>query len=107
MDQNGVPTIGARCFTTRRIGLANSTSTSELVRIDPPTSWSVRGTDGPIRAIVDVTVESVAADRSKLTISVDFTGHGIGKWLVPFFVHPEARKEMPTNLAALKRRLEQ
>jgi len=107
MDQTGVPTVGARCFTTRRIGFANRTSTSELVRIDPPTSWSVRGTDGPVRAIVDVTVESVAADRSRLTISVDFTGHGIGKLLVPLVVHPEARKEMPTNLAALKRRLEQ
>ena len=107
MDQTGVPTVGARCFTTRRIGFANRTSTSELVRIDPPTSWSVRGTDGPVRAIVDVTVELVAADRSRLTISVDFTGHGIGKLLVPLVVHPEARKEMPTNLAALKRRLEQ
>ena len=107
MDQTGVPAIGARCFTTRHIGFANRRSTSELVRIDPPTSWSVRGIDGPIRAIVEVTVQSVAADRSRLTISVDFTGHGLGKVLVSLVVHPQARKEMPTNLAALKRRLEQ
>lgn len=83
MDQTGAPAVGARCFTTRRIGFANRTSTSELVRIDAPTSWSVRGVDGPIRAIVDVTVQPVAADRSRLTISVDFTGHGMGKVLVP------------------------
>ena len=65
------------------------------------------GIDGPIRAIVDVTVEPLAADRSRLTIAVDFDGHGIGKLLVPLVVRREARKEMPANLAALKRRLDQ
>jgi hypothetical protein len=105
-DQAGIPSIGARCSTTRRIGGANRTSTSELVRIDPPRTWGVRGLDGPIRAIVDVTVEPLATKRSRLTIAVDFEGHGIGKPLVLLLVRPEARKEMPTNLAALKRRLE-
>ncbi len=41
-----------------------------------------------------------------MTVEVDFEGHGIGKLLVPLVVRREARKEMPTNLAALKRRLE-
>jgi polyketide cyclase/dehydrase/lipid transport protein len=95
-----------RCLTTRRIGGANRSSTSEVVRIDPPTTWGVRGIDGPIRAIVDLTVEPVTADRSRLTIAVDFEGHGLGKLLVPFVVRRQARKEMPGNLAALKRRLE-
>lgn len=44
--------------------------------------------------------------RSRLTISVDFTGHGIGKILVPLMVRREARKEMPANMAALKQRME-
>ena len=66
----------------------------------------MRGIDGPIRAIVNVTVEPVTAQRSRLTIAVDFTGHGIGKLLVPLVARREAAKEMPTNLAALKRRLE-
>jgi hypothetical protein len=43
--------------------------------------------------------------RSRLTVSVDFTGHGIGKILVPLAMR-EARKEMPDNVAALKQRLE-
>jgi hypothetical protein len=38
---------------------------------------------------------------------VDFTGHGIGKLLVPLVVRREARKEMPANLARLKDRLEE
>ena len=79
--------------------------TSELVHIDPPRAWGVRGMDGPIRAAVDVLVEAVTGSRSRLTISVDFTGHGLGKILVPLVVR-EARKEMPDNVTALKQRLE-
>jgi hypothetical protein len=102
----GTPAVGARCVTTRRIGGASRPSTSELVHIDPPRAWGVRGTDGPIRAAVDVLVEPVTDSRSRLTISVDFTGHGIGKILVPLMVRREARKEMPDNIAALKRLIE-
>ena len=97
---------GAKCVTTRRVGGANRPSTSELTHIDPPEAWGVRGIDGPIRAIVEVLVEPVSGSRSRLTISVDFIGHGIGKILVPLMVRREARKEMPENMAALKRRME-
>jgi hypothetical protein len=67
----------------------------------------VRGIDGPIRAAVDVTVEPLSESRSRLSIAVDFTGHGIGKLLVPLMVRRQARKEMPINLARLKERLEE
>jgi uncharacterized protein YndB with AHSA1/START domain len=100
------PAVGAKCVTTRRIGGASRPTTSELVHIDPPRTWGVRGTGGPIRAAVDVLVEPVTGSRSRLTISVDSTGHGIGKILVPLMVRPQARKEMPGNMAALKKRME-
>ena len=106
MDHGGPPAVGARCLTTRRIGGADRPATSEVTHIDPPRTWTVRGIDGPIRAAVDVTVEPVTGSRSRLTIAVDFGGHGIGKVLVPLVVRREARKEMPANLAALKQRLE-
>ncbi len=106
LDRPDDPTVGTRCFTTRRIGGANRTSTSEISHIKPPKTWGVRGVDGPIRATVDLTVEPLAAERSRLTISVDFTGHGIGKLLVPLVVRREAAKEMPANLAQLKGRVE-
>ena len=98
--------VGAKCVTTRRIGGASRPSTSELTHIDPPRIWGVRGIDGPIRAAVEVLVEPVTGSRSRLTISVDFTGHGIGKILVPLMVRREARKEMPANMAALKQKME-
>ena len=105
-DASGLPRPGARCVTTRRIGGASRAVTSELAHVDPPRTWGVRGIDGPIRATVDVLVEPVTDSRSRLTISVDFTGHGIGKVLVPLMVRREARKEMPDNMAALKRMIE-
>jgi Polyketide cyclase / dehydrase and lipid transport len=100
------PAVGAKCVTTRRIGGSNRPSTAELVHIDPPRTWGVRGIDGPIRAAVEVRVEPVTDSRARLTISVDFTGHGIGKILVPLMVRREARKEMPGNMAALKQGIE-
>ena len=105
-DGTQTPAVGAKCVTTRRIGGANRPSTSELTHIEPPRTWGVRGTDGPIRAAVDVVVEPVTGSTSRLTISVDFAGHGIGKILVPLMVRPQARKEMPGNMAALKQRME-
>ena len=105
-DSAQSPAAGGKCVTTRRIGGASRPSTSELTHIDPPRAWGVRGTDGPIRAAVEVLVEPVTGSRSRLTISVDFTGHGIGKILVPLVVRREARKEMPDNMAALKQKME-
>lgn len=100
------PAVDDVCTTTRRIGGAERPATSRLVTFDPPRAWAVRGTDGPIRAAVDVTVEPLGGTRSRLTIAVDFTGHGIGKVLVPLMVRRSARREMPHNLARLKERLE-
>lgn len=41
------PAVGTKCVTTRRIGGANRPSTSELVHIDPPATWSVRAQTAP------------------------------------------------------------
>jgi uncharacterized protein YndB with AHSA1/START domain len=100
------PSVGVRYVTTRRIGGTNRASTLEVAHINPPATWGVRGIDGPIRAVVDVTVEPLTTEQSRLTIAVDFQGHGIGKLLVPLVVRREARKEMPANLARLRQRLE-
>ena len=82
-------------------------ATSEITKVDPPTSWAVHGIDGPIRAIVDVTVEPVdGSARSRVTIELDFEGHGIGKLLVPLVVRRQARNEMPANVKRLKEQLE-
>ncbi len=106
LDHPEAPQVGTLCHTTRRIGFADRSSNSELTHLDPPRAWGVRGLDGPIRAIVDLSVTPVGPSRSRLSITVDFEGHGIGRVLVPLVVRPAARKEMPANLAALKENLE-
>jgi uncharacterized protein YndB with AHSA1/START domain len=106
METSGDPQVGDRCRTTRRIGLAKRPVTSQVSHVDPPSTWSVRGVYGPIRAAVDVEVDALTTSRARLTISIEFEGHGIGRVLVPLIVEREARKEMPENLATLKKRLE-
>lgn len=98
--------VDGRCVTTRRIGGSERSVTAEFTHVDPPTSWGVRGVDGPIRATVNLTVTPLAERSSRLVIEVEFFGHGIGKVLVPLFVRHQARKEMPVNVANLKRVLE-
>jgi hypothetical protein len=71
-------------------------------------SWAVHGIDGPIRAIVNVTVEQLnGAAQSRVTIELDFEGHGIGKLLVALVVRRQARNEMPANCRRLKQRIEE
>jgi uncharacterized protein YndB with AHSA1/START domain len=107
LEGSGPPQPGARCLTTRRIGFAERAVTSEITHIEPPRRWGVRGLEGPIRAIVDVTVDPVEEGRaSRVTINIDFRGHGVGKLLVPLAVRPQARREMPANLERLKHRVE-
>jgi hypothetical protein len=108
MDGEGPHGLGARCLTTRRVGFAERLVTSEITHVDPPRTSGVRGIDGPNRSLVNVTVDPLEnGQRSRVTIELDFDGHGIGKPLVPLFVRREARKEMPANLRTLKERLEE
>jgi uncharacterized protein YndB with AHSA1/START domain len=107
MEAGKTPALGSRCTTTRRIGGSERPSTSEVTKLDPPTSWAVHGIDGPIRAIVNVTVEPLdGSDQSRVTIELDFEGHGIGKLLVPLLVRRQAHSEMPANMRRLKQQLE-
>jgi hypothetical protein len=103
----GPASVGDKCVNTRRIGLAKRRITSEITQIDAPRTWSVRGIDGPIRAAVDVHVEPLEeGKRSRLTITIGFTGQGIGKIIVPLVIRPLAAKEMTANMERLKPRLE-
>jgi uncharacterized protein YndB with AHSA1/START domain len=99
--------VGSKCTTVRRIGGSEREVTTEITEYDPPRRWADRGIDGPIRAIVALTVQPLAdGSRSRVTIELDFTGHGIGKLLVPLVVRRQAAREMPGNMARLKERLE-
>lgn len=98
--------IGERCFTASASG-ASQPSTFACHSGKRVGSVTYANIDGPIRAIVDVNVEPLVDNRSsRLTIDLGFTGHGIGKLLVPLFVRRQARTEMSANLRRLKERME-
>ena len=95
--------LGSKCTTVRTIGGRELEVITEITEYDPPRRWADRGISGPIRAIVTVTVEPLSdGSRSKVTIEVDFTGHGIGKLLVPLVVRRQASREMPANMRRLR-----
>ena len=107
IDESRPPGVGSRVTQTRRIGRREQTMTSEITEITPPTSWAVRGVDGPVRGMVKGRVEPLdGGERSRVTIELDFEGHGIGKLLVPLVVRRQAQNQMPVNMRNLKERLE-
>jgi uncharacterized protein YndB with AHSA1/START domain len=107
VEGDGPPTVGSRAVTTRRIGRGERTMTMEMTEVSAPRSWAIRGIDGPVRGIVNGTIEPLDdGARSRVTIELDFAGHGLGKLLVPLVVRRQAQNEVPRNLRNLKERLE-
>jgi uncharacterized protein YndB with AHSA1/START domain len=98
---------GTRVVVTRRVGRRNMVMTVELTDLNPPRSWSVRGVDGPVRGIFKGTIDPLRdGSASRVTMTLDFEGHGLGKLLVPLVVRRQARGEMPKTSRKLKERLE-
>src|SRR5919109_1925217 len=72
--------VGSRFVVTRRDFGREQAMTAELTELNPPSSWAVRGVDGPVRGALEGTIEPLGAgDRSRVTLAFDFEGHGIGK----------------------------
>ncbi|MBT2489427.1 SRPBCC family protein [Streptomyces sp. ISL-96] len=99
--------VGSQFVVTRRIGRREIPMTMEVDELEAPRSWHMHGIDGPVRGDVTGTIEPLGdGERSRLTLSLDFEGHGIGKLLVPLVVRPQVTKELPRNEQNLKRVLE-
>ena len=84
--------VGSRLTQTRRIGRAARSFSQEVIESDPPTRWAVRGTDGPVRPGMDLTVQALGdGRRSLVTFALSFDPRGIGRVLVPLVVRRLAR----------------
>jgi uncharacterized protein YndB with AHSA1/START domain len=96
----------SRIATTRRMTGGERTIVQQITRNDPPNHWAVRGIDGPIRPHATVTVEPIGGGAgSRVTITLDFEGHGLGVPLVAL-VRRQAEKGAPTSYGNLKKLLE-
>jgi len=101
------PGVGTKFTTTRRIGRVEQTTTQQITQFSPPRSWAARGVDGPFRPSAHITVEPLAdGARSRVTIALDFQGHGIGKLLPLDVIRRMAAKGAPRSYRNLTQRLE-
>jgi uncharacterized membrane protein len=104
VDTEGPTRVGTRATETRRVPGGPREFTYEMTEYEPPRRASFRGLNGPVRAFGTVTVEP-AGEGSKVTLQLDFEGHGIGKLIAPL-ARRDARKHVPEDQARLKQRLE-
>lgn len=99
--------VGSKVMVTRQIGKRRVPTTMQVLELDPPRSWHMHGLDGPVRPDVRGRIEPLdGGTRSRVTLAIDFEGHGLGRALVPLVVKPMVRKEMPRGEEKLKHLLE-
>ncbi|MFI6147808.1 SRPBCC family protein [Streptomyces sp. NPDC051109] len=99
--------VGSQVVITRRMGGREFPMAMEVTELDKPRSWHIQGIRGPVRGDVRGTIEPLdGGKRSRVTLDLDFQGHGIGRVIAPLVVKPYARKEMPRNEEKLKHLLE-
>jgi uncharacterized protein YndB with AHSA1/START domain len=101
--------IGSEAIVTRRLGPRRVRATEQITELTPPSSWEVRSFGGaPVTAIAKGKIEPIdGGSRSRVTISLGFEGHGIGKLLVPLVIRRLAHRQLAQNTARLKEALEQ
>jgi uncharacterized membrane protein len=106
-QDDGPLRVGSRVKETRRVPGGDRSMTYEVTEHRPPRQSSFRVLDGPIRAEGTISIEPIGdGSRSRLTIAIDFHGHGLGgKVLLPV-AKGQARKQIPKDQAKLKELLE-
>ena len=106
VETDGPTRVGSRVSEMRRMPGATVKSMYEITAYDPPRSASFQVISGPVRPSGTITVEPVGdGARSRLTLQIEFVGHGLGKLLLPLALR-DARKRIPADQARLKERLE-
>ncbi|MCF3131653.1 SRPBCC family protein [Streptomyces olivochromogenes] len=99
--------LGSLLRVIRHVGTHEVPMTMEVTEYEPPHIWGMRGIDGPVRGLVRGEITPIdGGRRARVSMDLDFEGHGFGKVLLPLLVRPQARKELPRNEQLLKDHLE-
>jgi hypothetical protein len=77
----------------------------EITENEPGSSFAFSGIDGPIRVIGRGRVEARGERSSRITVELDFAGHGLGRLMVPL-ARCQARAQVPRDQQRLKAVLE-
>ena len=103
---DGPTAVGTRVAETRRVGGRDQQLTYEITEHDPPHSFAFRGIDGPVRPVGRGVVEPVGdGSRSRMTLTLGFEGHGVGKFMLPL-VRSQAAKQIVADGERMRQRLE-
>jgi len=106
VETEGPTRVGTRATDTRKLPFGEQEIAYEITEHDPPRRSAFRGTNGAVRPVGSVTIESLDdGARSRVTLSFELQGRGYGKLLAPLG-NREARKHIPNQQAKLKERLE-
>ena len=107
VETEGPTRVGSRATDTRKVPFGRQQVTYEVTEHEPPRRAAFRVINGPVRPFGSLTVEPVGdGSRSRLTLEIEFRGHGLaGKLLAPL-AKRDAQKNIPQNHARLKQRLE-
>ena len=98
--------MGTRVLEERKVPGGPRKFEYEITEYDPPRKVSFQVLNGPVRPFGTVTVEPAGdGSRSKVTLQLDFVGHGFGKLLAPL-ARRDAARHVPKDQARLKERLE-
>jgi uncharacterized protein YndB with AHSA1/START domain len=99
--------VGSRAAVTRQVGPRRLLTTEEITGLDLPWRWQVRGTGRiPVVATATGKIEPIdGGQRSLVTITLEFDGHGIGRLLAWLVLH-QSRKQLPADGKRLKDVLE-
>jgi len=105
-DQPAPLPVGAPFTTIRRIGAIERAITQRVAESDRPHRWAARSDTGPIRPNATITIEPIdGGAASRVTLTLDFVGHGIGVPLLPL-VRRQTRRAAPVSYRRLKQLLE-
>lgn len=103
----GPTRVGTHVKETRKVPGGDRSMTYEITEHDPPRKSAFRVLDGPIRAVGTVSIDPLDdGSRSRVTISLDFHGHGLGGKLLLPVAKSQARKQVPDAQARMKELLE-
>jgi uncharacterized membrane protein len=106
VETEGPTRVGTRATDRRKTPMGSMETTYEITEHDPPRKAAFRGVNGPVRPVGSVTVEPLdGGTRSRVTLSMDMVGHGIGKLLAPM-ARMQARKDVPKAQRKMKEILE-
>jgi hypothetical protein len=100
--------VGSTAAVTRRVGPRKLPSTEQMTEYNPPLAWTIRGSGNfPVTATAKGSIEPLGdGEHSRLIIAIEFEAHGIGKFLLPLIILPQARKQLTKDAQALRQQLE-